>query len=257
MTEPVSDARPWRDEWFESVRPRALQAWRAVEAQHIVATMRLVDSLDEQAVLEKLLEGNKPAVPPTARQKHFLLTTPFRYRPLHGSRFRRPGATGVWYGAQHIRTACAEVAYWRWRFVMDSEGLQGTELLTEHTLFCAQITGTAIDLQAEPWTAAAPRWTAPDDYSATQALADAARQRAVQWIAYASVRDPGGTCAVVFDPQALDGLDLSTQQTWHCRTTRAGSRMVHESDRFEWRYEAGSWSSRDRPRVGFEGSPSE
>jgi RES domain len=119
---------------------------------------------------------------------------------------------------------------------MDSEGLLGAELLTEHTVFPAEIHGTTINLQDEPWSQSAQRWVAPDDYSATQALSDEARQRSVQWIAYASVRAPGGICAVVFDPAALVGLDLTSQQTWHCRTTRDGSRMVHESDRFEWHY---------------------
>ncbi len=232
----MADARPWQAEWFASIQTRGMKAWRAVEAQHVVATMRLVDSLQEQRVLEELLEGNKPPVPLQARQKHFLLTTPFRYRPKHGSRFRRPDAAGVWYGAATIRTACAEVAYWRWRFLMDSEGLRTTELLTEHTVFCAEVHGPALDLQREPWLQSASFWTAPNDYTATQDLAAQARQQGVQWISYSSVRDMGGTCAGVFDPAALDQLDLASQQTWHCRTTQAGSRMVHDSDRFEWGY---------------------
>jgi hypothetical protein len=33
-------------------------AWRGVEAQHVVSTMRLVDSLAEQAILEQLLEAS-------------------------------------------------------------------------------------------------------------------------------------------------------------------------------------------------------
>ncbi len=216
-----------------------MKAWRAVEAQHMVATMRLVDSLQEQRVLEELLEGSKPPVPVQAQAKHFLLTTPFRYRPKHGSRFRRPDAAGVWYSAASIRTACAEVAYWRWRFLMDSDGLRSSELLTEHTIFNAEVNGRALDLQMEPWLQSASTWMAPDDYSATQDLAAQARQQGVQWISYASVRDIGGRCAVVFDPDALDQLDLASQQTWHCRTTQAGSRMVrmvHEADRFEWGY---------------------
>lgn len=230
------DHTPWQDGWFDHARVAGLRAWRAVEAQHVVATMRLVDTLDEQAVLEQILERNKPALPPATRSQHVLLATPFRYRPLHGSRFRRAGTPGVWYGAQAIRTACAEVAYWRWRFLMDSEGLQRTELLTEHTVFAAEVNGLALDLRAEPWSQAKSRWAHPSDYSATQALGEAARLRGMQWIAYASVRDPGGCCAVVFDPLALDQVDLRSQQTWHCRTTPQGSRMVHDGDRYEWRY---------------------
>jgi hypothetical protein len=182
-------AKPWREAWFKSIELRGMRAWRAVEAQHAVATMRLVDNLDEQAVLESLLEASKPPLPTEARRQHYLLATPFRYRPRHGSRFRPAGSRGIWYGAAEIRTACAETAYWRWRFLMDSAGLQGDELLTEHTLFAAEVQGPSIDLTAKPWVAARKHWVPPDDYTTTQAVAAAAQERGVGWLRYESVRD--------------------------------------------------------------------
>ena len=78
--------------WFETAAPRRMRAWCGVEAQHVVSTMRLVDTPAEQDLLEQLLEGSKPPVPPTALPKHYLLTTPFRYSPAHASRFRKPHA---------------------------------------------------------------------------------------------------------------------------------------------------------------------
>ena len=230
----ASRGQPWREAWFKSVQSVAMRAWRAVEAQHAVATMRLVDSLDEQEVLERLLESSKPPLPAAARSQHYLLVTPFRYRPRHGSRFRRAGSPGIWYGAQEIRTACAESAYWRWRFLVESSGLQNEELLTEHTVFAAAVHGPAIDLAAKPWNASRRHWTHPDDYTSPQNLADAARERGVGWLRYESARDPGGVCCAVFSPDMLSGPDLKSQQTWHCRATRDGVRMIHDSDRFEW-----------------------
>ena len=53
--------------------------WRVVEAQHKVSTLKLVDTLAEQALLEGLIELSKPPVPPECRHLHYLLTTPFRY----------------------------------------------------------------------------------------------------------------------------------------------------------------------------------
>ena len=53
------------------VGPLATTAWRAVEAQHQVATRKLVDSLEEQALLESILEDHKP--PPAAGALHYLL----------------------------------------------------------------------------------------------------------------------------------------------------------------------------------------
>jgi len=37
-------------------RPAALDLWRAVEAQHVASTMVLVDTVAEQAALERLIE---------------------------------------------------------------------------------------------------------------------------------------------------------------------------------------------------------
>src|SRR5438105_12730834 len=76
--------------------------WRVVEAQHKVSTLKLVDTLAEQALLEGLIELSKPPVPPECRHLHYLLTTPFRYGSTYprGSRFRRAGMTpGVYYAS--------------------------------------------------------------------------------------------------------------------------------------------------------------
>ena len=58
-----------------------------------------------------------------AADLHYLLATPFRYASPIGSRFRAPADPGVWYGAEKERTACAELGFWRWRFLMDATGL--------------------------------------------------------------------------------------------------------------------------------------
>ncbi|MEA3158569.1 MAG: hypothetical protein QOD95_117, partial [Gammaproteobacteria bacterium] len=69
--------------------------WRAVEAQHIASTLRLVANIEEQLVLERVLEKSKPAVPDDAADLHYLLATPFRYASPIGSRFRAPADPGV------------------------------------------------------------------------------------------------------------------------------------------------------------------
>ena len=70
------------------IRALKLTAWRAVEAQHQVSTRKLVDSLEEQQLLESLIDAVKPPAPHGARF-HYLLSTPFRYPPLrHGSPHR-------------------------------------------------------------------------------------------------------------------------------------------------------------------------
>jgi RES domain len=230
-------AKTWRPDWLTtSVADLGLSAWRGVEAQHVVSTMRLVDNLDEQAELERILERSKPALPAAAASVHFLLSTPFRYRPAHASRFRKAGTLGLWYGADTLRTACAEVAYWRWRFLLDSAALMQQSLLTVHTFFAARVQGRAVDLMQPPWSACRPLWTHGSDYSQTQALADAACDEQVQWIRYESVRDPGGQCAAVLNVAALTLTEPVPQQTWHCKTTRSAVLMVHGQDRFSWEF---------------------
>lgn len=193
--------------------------------------MRLVDTLAEHRALEDMLEASKPAVPEEAIGQHFLLFTPFRYRSPFPSRFRGPTDPGVWYGAEELQSACAEVAYWRWRFLMDSDGLRGQALHTEHTFFQARVRGRSLDLTAAPWKSAARAWTQKTVYSACQDLGAEARSRGVAWIRYASVRLPGGTCGAVLDPTALSLREGFEQQTWDCKTARGGVYLQRRIER--------------------------
>jgi hypothetical protein len=192
-----------------------------VEAQHRVSTLRLVDTLAEQAQLEALLETSKPALPAGTVARHYLLLTPFRYPSMYpgGSRFRAAIDPGVFYGADEPRTACAELGYWRWRFLMDSPALERLASLP-HTLFLAGAAGLAVDLTQPPFAADSPRWMAPQDYAACQQLAGVARSAGIAVIRYRSVRDPdAGMCAAVLQPVALAAEPL-LEQTWRLTVTR-------------------------------------
>lgn len=230
----------WDPSWFDGAAAvRTMLAWRGVEAQHVVSTLRLVDTPQEQDLLEQLLEASKPPAPATARPKHYLLTTPFRYFPVHPSRFRPARARGQWYGGASVFAACAEVAHWRHRFLMDSEGLRGQVLLTEHSFFKARVRGRAIDLTAQPWLHNRAAWIHPDDYSATQAVAAAAQARGVQWLRYESARAPGEACAVVFEPACLSepapSLE-STLQTWRCKTMQGSVLFAGPERSYVWAF---------------------
>ncbi|MDQ7087584.1 MAG: RES family NAD+ phosphorylase [Acidobacteriota bacterium] len=105
------------------VRPLACSVLRAVEAQHVIATRKLVDSPAEQEWLEALIDSAKPPWPRGMDRAglHYLLATPFRYPPLrHGSRFGSRGQPGIWYGSRRRHTALAEVAYYRLLFLEGS-----------------------------------------------------------------------------------------------------------------------------------------
>jgi RES domain len=164
-----------------------------VEAQHTASTMKIVDNDDEQDVLEALLEGSKPALPAhiaAPQGLDYLLATPFRYNPLRGgSRFRAITDPGVFYGAESVRTSAAELGFWRWRFLKDAIDLEKLEPVA-HTAFSASVNTPSVDLRQAPFSANTKAWLHPNDYSATQALAQVARVAQVGGIQYRSVRDP-------------------------------------------------------------------
>jgi hypothetical protein len=204
--------------------------WRIVEAQHRVPTMRLVDTLDEQRVLEDLLEASKPPLPAEAAKLHYLLATPFRYPapPPVGSRFRGIGDPGVWYGADVVETALAEVAYWRLRFLADSPATPDL-LPVPHTAFRASVAGSAIVLSQPPFDRQRRQWEDPASYDATQALARVAREAGIVLIRYRSVRDPGHRAAhAVLTPKAFRKSAPLEQHTWLIKVGRA--QVLAEAD---------------------------
>lgn len=216
-----------------------LPLWRTVEAQHVVATRALVDTLAEQELLESLLDEAKPRVPEPCAGLDYLLYTPFRYPPTHaGSRFRAYTDAGVWYGAEHIHTCCAEIGYWRWRFISDSEGLERLDAVP-HTIFQAHVQGRAVDLRVKPFVRHRSAWTDANDYGACQGLAGTARAAGVQLIRYESVRDPEhGGCAAVLDCQAFLGTGgIRKRQSWFLTVDRERASWVRAGAARGERYE--------------------
>ncbi len=200
-------------------RPLAGTAWRVVESQARIATMKLVDNLAEQALLEAELERWKPALPPACAHLHWLLAAPFRYAPYpHGSRFRRARQRdGCLYAAERIETAIAEDAFYRLRFFLDAPGAIRPNNPLERTAFSFRAeTDAALDLTAPPLSADRALWTAAADYTACQALADTARAAGISLLRYASVRDPqGGANWAVLDCAAFTTRRIAQSQTWH------------------------------------------
>lgn len=211
-------------------QPRRFDTWRAVEGQHHIATRILVDSAGEQALLEDIIEGVKPsrAVHGAKPALHYLLHTPWRYSPPPpGTRFRAPHDEGVFYGADGIRTACAELGYWRWTFLMESPALQRIDWRPQ-TLFRVTIGTSTIDLREMPFARDAADWLSPDSYVATQAFARVAREAGIGAIRYQSVRDKeGGGCAAILRMDAFAGdPDERAAQNWQIAVQR---------DRVIWR----------------------
>ena len=217
-----------------SLREATFKSWRAVEGQHVVSTLRLTGNNPErQQLLELILEESKPPLPDPAIPLHYLLSTPFRYPPSpHGSRFRAWPDPGVLYSAAHRRTACAELGYWRWRFVSDSTGLTGIPASAQ-TLFQLGAKGQGHDLTLPPLHRWRSLWSSPDSYQPTQSLARRARAVQSEWLAYQSVRDPEhGKCFAILSPSAIRPSQPLARETWYLTVTTTSA--IWQRDREGW-----------------------
>ncbi|MDS7596440.1 RES family NAD+ phosphorylase [Agrobacterium tumefaciens] len=207
--------------------------WRLVEAQHQVSTMKLVDTVDEQSLLEDILESSKRSFPPECAGLDYLLATPFRYGAAypHGSRFRRAGFTeGVYYAAARVETALAEMAFYRLLFYAESPGTPLPANPAEYTAFAAAIsTDAALDLTEPELCRDEAVWTDPGNYEPCQALADAARQVKVEAIVYRSVRDPdGGDNIALLTALAFSEKTPVERASWRIRLSKAGVQALCE-----------------------------
>lgn len=209
-----------REELLASTLVIEAVAWRAVEAQHRVSTMKLVDSLAEQAELERLLEETKPRIPAGAAHLGYLLYSPFRYARgnPYESRFRRAGSDeGVFYASASPETAIAEIVFYRYLFYAESQATPLPGNAAEYTVFAVQLKADpGLDLTRPPMSAHLSLWTDPADYSRCHVLADDARRQNVEAIAYPSARDLQRRLNyAVLSPRAFARPDPIAYESWH------------------------------------------
>jgi RES domain len=225
-----------RDELSSSSRHASGRAWRVVEAQHIISTAKLTDNAEEQKLLENLIEDTKPNVPPECRHLNYLLATPFRYGapcPL-GSRFRKSGRTlGVFYAADNVDTAIAEICFRRLLFFAESAATPWPTEAGEFTAFAVEYaTPSAIDLTRPPFDDRAAVWMHVTQYDACQALAELARGAGIEAIKYSSARDPRHKLnAALLTCRAFARAEPSDRQTWRILFGGNGARALCEMPR--------------------------
>jgi hypothetical protein len=201
--------------------PLHLSPWRVVEAQHQVSTRKLVDSNEEQVLLEEMIDRVKP--PDVTRGRlHYLLSTPFRYPPLaHGSRFGGRHERGIWYGSLERRSAFAEVAYYRLLFLEGTRASLGT-VTTALTAFTARVrTARGIDLVLPPFDAYRRAIASPTSYASSQPLGAAMRSAGVEAFRFPSARDAeSGVNVGVFVVTVFGNTKPKSLETWHCSASR-------------------------------------
>ncbi len=226
----LSKSRPWRG-----------SLWRIVDAQYTAGGMKLVDTREEQDILDTLLQQTLPALPEIFRKLDPLLAAPFRSMTLRtGSRFRAVSDPGVFYGATQVDTACAEMGYWRWKFLHDAVDMPEIKPIA-HTAFQSDVATQAIDLRDPAFERDQNEWMHKSSYTATQALARSARTANLGAICYASVRDPEHReCAALLTPAAFASITPHpVKQTWWLVVRRA--EVIWRSDSRALVFSADPW----------------
>lgn len=194
--------------------------YRLVESQQQIATLSFVDSLDEQALLEEMLERAKPDNVAETDDLHYLLRTPFRYPPLKwGSRFGQVHEPGLFYGSRSVAVTLSEAAFYRFFFwrSMSSPPIKPS-IRTQHSLFSARYkTANGVRLQRDPFTRFREALIDPRSYTACQSLGTSMREAGVEAFEYASARHrEHGTCVAAFSPRFFSSRRPLSLQAWLC-----------------------------------------
>ena len=188
-----------------------------------------MDSDEEQALLEELIEDVKPPAE-AAAGLHYLLFTPFRYPPLrHGSRFGTRAENGIWYGSRARATAFAEKAYYLLLF-LEGTAAELTPLETDVSIFqAAYETRSGVDLTRGAFARYTELISSPSDYAASQMLGREMRADGVEAFLYTSARDPEhGANVGLFVREALSSRKPSVPESWRCVVTRDGVEVTKE-----------------------------
>lgn len=215
------------------IQPLHETAWRVIEAQEITATRKLVDSLEEQILLEDMLESSKPILDTFLAKFHPLLYTPFRYPPLtYGSRFGMKIEPSLWYGSLSETAAMAEKAFYQFNFLRGSDAAYGL-VEVPLTIFSAKIKTTqGIKLSEAPFSQFTNIISSPVSYVDSQVLGSAMRESAVEAFTYMSARDKEhGKNIALFTINAFAEKNPEAQsfQSWQCIASKNSIEFVRSS----------------------------
>ncbi len=205
------------------IQPLSARVYRIAESQLMVATNTLVDTVEEQQLLEEMLDRVKPNVPQECKKFDYLIYTPFRYPPLkHGSRFGKKIHPSIFYGSTKIETTFAEMAYYRFVYY---DGMQTPpkkqQKVTQHTTFYINAkTNKGLALTKPPFGKYKNKISDPTAYAASQALGEDMRDKGVEVFNYFSARAENEINVGLFTCKAIVSKAPKEKQHWSCITKK-------------------------------------
>lgn len=153
----------------------------------------------------------------------------FTYLNRNGSRFS-DGTWGVYYAADSVETAVAEVSHHCARFLAATSE---PPIEVDYRAYVADIVQPLHDIRGEAWASVHQ----PDGYAASVALARELRAAGSWGLLYRSVRREGGECVAVLRPRAVQ---LPVVQGAHVSLAWDGQRIAG------W-YGKSAWQAVDKP----------
>lgn len=195
---------------------------RVTDDQQLIATMSLVNNVEEQGILEDLLEETKPQKPEGFEDLDYFLITPFRYPPLkYGSRFGSTFEPSLFYGSLNISTALSETAYYRFVFLSGMQEPYEEPLQVTYSSYTVAIrTNRGIFLDKEPFDKYEADLTSSTNYTTSQRLGSSMRESKVEAFQYVSARDPKkGSNVALFTPRSFQSKKPINLERWLCQVT--------------------------------------
>ena len=194
---------------------------RLVETQEVAATMKLVDDLDEQYLLEQMLDEVKPRYRPNTEHMHYLLKTPFRYPPLkYGSRFGSRLLPSFFYASENEKTVLAEVAYYRFVFLHHMQDPYEKPIHSQHMMFSLQVNSNlCADLSLQHFNSFESALVSVDNYHFCQTVGEYLQiNQQIEVIRYQSARAQDGMNIAIAKPTAIVSKEPESCQNWLCLT---------------------------------------
>jgi len=205
----------------EHIKPIKNETYRVAESQQKIATNTLVDTLEEQRMLEEMLDRVKPRIPQGCEKFDYLIYTPFRYPPLkHGSRFGLKTRPSIFYGSCNIEAAFAELAYYRFVYY---DGMatapKKKQKVTQHASFMVELeTQKGVAFNDIPFKKYKKEISDPLSYQVSQSIGEDMRDKGVEAFSYYSARAQNEINIGVYSCAAIQSEMPKSLRHWSCIT---------------------------------------
>jgi len=196
------------------------EVWRIVESQEDVATLHIVDTQEEQDLLERLLDESKPRYRAGTERMHYLLKTAFRYPPLqYGSRFGSRLMPSYFYASEEYQTALCETAYYRFLFLDHMQQAYEAPIRSEYELFKVKVaTQHCLDLTSQHYHKVKSKLLDPESYNYTHRVGEWALTNKIEIIRFYSARKTQGINVAVSEPESIRSPTPKMRRNWQCLT---------------------------------------